>query len=140
MAKTFKLNAELFWTKDMVEYGMYQKDQPKPKYVANFYNLDAASVATLKEAGIKVQHNDEKGHYVSAKSIKAFTPVDKEGKQVPPLTIGNGSKCVVVGEAYEWEFGRKSGVSLSAKKIVVTDLIAYEAKEEQEEDEFDPIL
>lgn len=139
MAKTFKLNAELFWTKDMVEYGMFQKDQPKPKYVANFYNLDDSSIETLKEAGIKVQHNDDKGHYVSAKSIKAFMPVDMKGKPVPPLTIGNGSKCVVVGEAYAWEFGKKKGVSLSAKKIIVTELIEYAAQEE-EEDEFDPVL
>ena len=138
MAKTFKLNAELFWTRDMIEYGMFQKDQPKPKYVANFYNLDDGSVDTLKEAGIKVLFNEDKGHYVSAKSTRAFAPVDKAGKKVDVETIGNGSKCVVVGEAYAWEFGKKKGVSLSAQKIVVTDLVEYTSKEE--EDEFDPVL
>ena len=138
MAKTFKLNAELFWTRDMIEYGMFQKDQPKPKYVANFYNLDDDSVDTLKEAGIKVLFNEDKGHYVSAKSTRAFAPVDKAGKKVDVETIGNGSKCVVVGEAYAWEFGKKKGVSLSAQKIVVTELVEYTAKEE--EDEFDPVL
>lgn len=138
MDKTFKIKAELFWAKDMVEYGMFQKDQPKPKYVANFHNISDESVSRLKEAGIKVLHSDEKGHYVSAKSIKPFAPVDKAGNKVNPESIGNGSKCVVVCETYDWEYGKKKGTSLSAKKIVVTELIEYAAEEEEEE--FDDVL
>lgn len=138
MTKPFKINAELFWAKDMVEYGMFQKDTPKPKYIANFFNLDDNSIEVLTGAGIKVLFNEDKGHYVNAKSVRPFAPVDKTGNKVDPNTIGNGSKCTVVCESYAWEFGKKKGVSLSAKKIVVTDLIEYEAKEE--EDEFDPVL
>ena len=73
------------------------------------------------------------GRFVTCKSNFAIQPVDDDGKNIDPKTIGNGSKATLVLSTYEWKFAKKTGVAASAKRVVVTELVTYvpSAKEEE---------
>lgn len=45
------------------------------------------------------------------------------------MSIGNGSKAEALVGFYEWRYQKKEGVSPSLKKLVITELQAYEDAE-----------
>jgi hypothetical protein len=104
------------------------------EYQVDLCNLSDAAIEVLQGLKIPVKIRDdqpEKGHFITAKSknfvIKA---TDAEGK---PITakVGNGSKGVGLITPYPWNHkpSGKKGVGAGIRRIIVTDLIVYEAQE-----------
>jgi hypothetical protein len=54
--------------------------------------------------------------------------------------VGNGSKAIALIAPYEWKFKNKKGVSASLKKLVITDLVKYEAKDDVDMDDDEEAL
>lgn len=133
--KIIKVQAELHWAKDLQAFNDYTEE--KQQYVAHLYNISEDSVEKLKALGINPIDKSAKdiGFCLDAKSKKKFQPVDTEGKPIPVEKIGNGSKCTFVGFGYDWAWKNKKGVGFSVQKIIITDLIEYAAKVEDEEEE-----
>jgi len=105
-------------------------------YQVDICNLSVEDTAKLEGLGIDVKERDdkpEKGRFITCKSknfeIKAY---DVNGDEIDAV-IGNGSKCRAIIGTYEWKWKANAGVSPSLKKLVITDLVKYEAPEEQEE-------
>ena len=59
---------------------------------------------------------------------------DASGGDLSTVAIGNGSTATAVVGTFPWTWKNKKGVSPSLVKLVVDDLVAYEA-EAQEADE-----
>jgi hypothetical protein len=125
-----KITGTFYWA------NFYEKNQLSDAYQFDFGNLSEGAVKWLEENGVSVKNKgDEKGFYITYKSKQyPFKPLDDVGAVMDQeIKIGNGSQGVVVTGFYEWKFKNKKGVSPSAKKVLVTKLIKYEAKEEKEE-------
>lgn len=111
---------------------LYERNNMSGKYQVDLAELNNAQVEKLEDLGVTVRNkNNEEGNFVTAKSknyeIKAY---DKNGDEIKGTAIGNGSKATVLFDTYSWRSptGQK-GVSVSIKKLVITDLVAYDANE-----------
>ncbi len=60
------------------------------------------------------------------KSNYAIQPFDKDGAEIKDV-VGNGSKAIALIKPYSWKWKNKEGVSASLAKIVITDLVKYDA-------------
>lgn len=136
--KPIRVTGEIFYATDMVQFNEYT--EAAQKYVAQIGKLSEAAAEKLKEMGIHVGENELKGLNISCKSNYKHTVFDEDGNEIDPKIIGNGSKCVALVGTYEWKFGKKSGKAASLKKLIVTDLIKYEAKKKEKEEEFEDVL
>jgi len=99
------------------------------KYQVDLANLSEPAVAALEEMGINVNNKDGKGFYITCKSTKPITAYDKTSDPLDGVIIGNGSKAVAMIGFYDWSYGAKSGRSPSLKKLVIEDLVSYDAGE-----------
>lgn len=134
--KPTRITGELFYAKDMCEFNQYT--EANKKYVVQMGKLSEAAVAALEKQGIHVGEHEDKGRFVTCKSNYVIKPVDEEGNEIDPRTIGNGSKAVLLLAPYEWKFGKKTGMAASPRKVIVTELLTYVPKAtiESEEDEY----
>lgn len=134
--KLTRVTGELFYAKDMCEFNQYTEE--KKTYVCQLGKLSDAAVAAIEQQGIHVGDHEDKGRFVTCKSKFIIKPVDEDGNEVDPRTIGNGSKAVLLLSPYEWKFGKKSGFGATPKKVIVTELLTYVPKApiESEEDEY----
>lgn len=99
------------------------------KYQVDLANLSEPAVAALEEMGLNVNNKDGKGFYITCKSTKPITAYDKTSDPLDGVTIGNGSKAVAMIGFYDWSYGAKSGRSPSLKKLVIEELVTYDAGE-----------
>jgi hypothetical protein len=74
------------------------------------------------EKFIKLTKNLVKRDGNPAQSIKV---IDKHGKDVDPLIVGNGSKANVQYTTFEWEMAGRSGVKAILTALQITDLVEY---------------
>ena len=81
---------------------------------------------TVPYKGQRVADKPEKGWFLTVKSNYAIQPFDKDGKEIKDI-VGNGSKAIALIKPYSWKWKNKEGVSASLSKIVITDLIKYNA-------------
>lgn len=130
--KPVKIDATVMWA------FLKTKNEISNKYQVDLCNLSDADVKALKDIGIKVKSNEnkpEKGRFITCKSVNYEIPAyDTHGVEID-VVVGNGSKARALIGAYEWRFKRKTGVSPSIKKLVITDLVEYTREEEEEEEE-----
>jgi len=137
-----KLNAQLFWVNDSVTLNT-NFDPANKKYKLTVCNVSEKAAAKLNEEfGIKVKNNPEKPEYglhFNAKSLYAWEFKDDAGNLVQPGDIGNGTKAVIdVSGSYSHKFEKAHGkgpVVNSKGGVVITELVAREAKTSQEEAE-----
>jgi hypothetical protein len=119
-----KIKCDIYWAQHNKVNDM------SGKYQLNLCNLSEAAVAALEEMGITVQIGDDKkaemGRYITCKSEKAIRVYDTDGDEINE-NIGNGSKGKAMVGSYSWTYKNKKGVSPSLKKLVVTDLVEYNA-------------
>ena len=106
------------------------------KYQVNLSNLSAERINYFEDQGLEVRTKDiqpEMGTYITAKSNYPMTVVDKNGTLITDL-LGNGTVADVVFDIYEGKnkFGPYKGIGI--KKIIVTDLVSYSEKSEEEEE------
>jgi hypothetical protein len=132
MTEQVKLkDVTLMWAK------LDKVDDMSGKYQVELTNLNQDHVAAISSLGVEVRNNKdkpEKGFYVTCKSTRPMTALDKEGgilKQV----IGNGSKANVLLGSYDWTFKGKKGKSPTIAKMIVTDLKAFEGSDDNDDDD-----
>ena len=71
---------------------------------------------------IKLTKNCVKRDGNSAQTIKV---IDKHGKDVDPLIVGNGSKANVQYTTFEWDMAGRSGIKAILTALQITDLVEY---------------
>ncbi len=111
-----------------------EKNDLSDKYQVDLCNLNDAQVEKLEDLGLVVRNKgDDRGNFLTAKSSKyPITPYTTSGDEIHEK-VANGSKASVLFDTYEWNFKNKTGVSMGIKKLIVTDLIAYEAAIDEED-------
>ena len=92
-------------------------------------NMDKASLALLKKAGVTVRNKgDEKGDFITLKGSPQYPPkiTDSKCNLLPePVAIGNGSKVKVPFNTYEWDFKGKKGVNVGLNSVMVIDMVTF---------------
>lgn len=135
MSKVIPVNAELYWT------CYEQKNEMSGKYQVDVCRLSDAAQAALSKEGMNVRNKgDERGAFVTCKSTNPMRLYFDTGEQITGLAVGNGTKATVSLSPYEWEFKGKKGVSPSAKRIVVKELIEYAAADEDIDSDYEEAL
>ena len=134
--KPVKIGGELFWANWMNQFNTRFNEDNK-KYECTIGNLSDKAAEALKELGIQIKEKDTMGKYIVGKSLYVFEPVDEDGKPVDIAKIGNGTKVTALVSSYRHKMSAKYGAAPSIKKIIVTELVQYEAgpKEAEEEDD-----
>jgi hypothetical protein len=130
--KPVKIEATVMWA------FLNKRNDMSGDYQVDLCNLSDEDSKALKEIGVTVKYNEakpEKGKYITCKSknyeIDAY---DTHGdKLAEDIVVGNGSKCRAIIGTYSWKFKNKSGISPSIKKLVITDLVRFERRDEEEE-------
>lgn len=113
-----KIKATIMWAQ------MNKVNEMSGKYQVNLCDLSDAAVEAIEAMGIEVKDKEGFGKYITCKSAKPMKAFDEDGDEINE-EIGNGSKAKAIITAYEWKYKNKKGVSPSAKKIVITDLVEY---------------
>jgi len=139
---SLKLNAQLFWINDAVTLNTSFDDNNK-KFKLTVCNVSPKAAERLSaDFGIKLKSNPEKpeyGLFFNAKSLYAWEFKDDAGNVVQPGDIGNGTKAIVeVSGSYDHKFAKAHGkgpVVNSRGGVVITELVAREAKTMEEEAE-----
>lgn len=139
---SLKLNAQLFWINDAVTLNTAFDDNNK-KFKLTVCNVSPKAAERLSaDFGIKLKNNPEKpeyGLFFNAKSLYAWEFKDDAGNTVNPSDIGNGTKAIVeVSGSYDHKFAKAHGkgpVVNSRGGVVITELVAREAKTMEEEAE-----
>ena len=125
--KPVKIQAEIMWA------FFTEPNSMSGKFQCDLCNLTDNAVKALESMGLqprKREDKPEKGWFLTVKSNYAIQPYDNSGKEIHDV-VGNGSKAIALIKPYEWSWKNKKGVSASLAKIVVTDLVKYEAEEAQ---------
>ena len=118
--KPVKIKGTVFWA------CLKKVNQMSGTYQVDIGELSEAAVKALEAMGITALHKDTQGFYITCKSRYEIFAVDEDGDRITE-DIGNGSKAVCLISPYEWKFKNKKGVSPSLKKLVITELVKYEA-------------
>jgi len=118
-----KIKADVMWAY------LDRQNEMSGKYQVDLCNLSDAAVNALEEMGLTVRQKDDKGYFITCKSNNAIKAFDKNGDIIDGISIGNGSKAEALVGFYEWRYQKKEGVSPSLKKLVITEIQAYEDAE-----------
>lgn len=115
-----KIKADVMWAY------LDRQNEMSGKYQVDLCNLSDAAVNALEGMGLTVRQKDDKGYFITCKSNNPIKAFDKNGDIIDGVSIGNGSKAEALVGFYEWRYQKKEGVSPSLKKLVITELQAYE--------------
>ena len=119
--KPLKIEADIMWA------FLDTPNQMSGKYQVDLCNLSQGAIKALEDSGVNVRNKEGKGFFITAKSKNyPITAVDKAGAPIS-AKVGNGSKGVALIKPYAYKVNGKSGVGVGINKLIVTDLIAYEA-------------
>lgn len=124
--KPVKIQAEVHWA------FFKEPNSMSGKFQCDLANLSTAAVEALESIGLaprKREDKPEKGWFLTVKSNYAIQPFDKDGAEIKDV-VGNGSKAIALIKPYSWKWKNKEGVSASLAKIVITDLVKYDANGE----------
>ncbi len=132
MTEQVKLkDVTLMWAK------LDKVDDMSGKYQVELTNLSKDHVEAISGLGVEVRNNKdkpEKGFYVTCKSTRPITALDKEGGILKQL-IGNGTKANILLGSYDWTFKGKKGKSPTVAKMIVTDLKVFEGDDAEDGDD-----
>lgn len=132
MTEQVKLkDVTLMWAK------LDKVDDMSGKYQVELTNLNQDHVAAISGLGVEVRNNKdkpEKGFFVTCKSTRPMTALDKEGSILKQV-IGNGSKANVLLGSYDWTFKGKKGKSPTIAKMIVTELKVFEGDDNDDDDD-----
>lgn len=129
-----KIKADLMWAY------LDNRNEMSGKYQVDLCNLSPAAAQALADQGIDVKTKEDKGAYITCKSNNIIRAFDNNGNPIEGISVGNGSKGIAVVGAYNWTFRNKEGTSPSLKKLVVTDLVAFQEGDAVSVDDDDDIL
>ena len=122
-SKPVVINATVFWCEHN------KTNEMSGKYQVVLGNLSDKAVLAIETAGVAVRNKgDEKGDFITCKSMKPIRIYDADGDEIPPqVNIGNGSKAVAQIGFYPWSFKNTKGVNPSLMRINVSELVEFEA-------------
>ena len=138
--KPVKIQAEIQWA-------FFDKvNDMSGKFQCDLANLSDTAVKALEEIGLAPRKGalpevmqtikPATGWFLTVKSNYAIQPFDKEGNEIKDI-VGNGSKAVAMIKPYSWKWKNKEGVSASLAKIVITDLVKYDANGDSKIEDLD---
>lgn len=118
--KPILMKTTLYWCE------LNKKNKFSDKYQLVLGNLSPAAVEALSEINVEARNKgDERGYFITCKSMQPIQAKTKEGVIIPEdVLIANGSEAVAMVGSYEWKSGE--GWSPSLNKLTITDLIEYE--------------
>tara|TARA_B110000967_G_C18901607_1_gene575807 strand:+ start:8249 stop:8662 length:414 start_codon:yes stop_codon:yes gene_type:complete len=97
------------------------------KYQVDIGKLSSKAVDALSVMGIAVRNKgDDRGNYVTVKSINPIQPAFGGIDAVESSLIGNGTKANAAIKPYHWDFKGKQGTSPSLAKLLVTEVAVYD--------------
>ena len=132
LAKPVKVKADIMWC-------FHNKpNEMSGKFQMDLCNLSDNAVKALESLGLEVRKREdkpEKGFYITCKSTVPMKVFDANGNDLQSVAIGNGSTATAVVGAYAWSWKNKKGTSASLVKLVVDNLVAYDAGEAEEDAE-----
>ena len=135
--KPVKIQAEVQWA------SFDKVNEMSGKFQCDLANLSDSAVKALEAIGLeprKREDKPEKGWFLTVKSNYAIQPYDADGAEIKD-PVGNGSKAVALIKPYSWKWKNKEGVSASLAKIVITDLVKYNAGgDDADDDNLDDVL
>lgn len=137
MSLTKFVDVTLYWP------FLYERNNLSNKFQVDISGLSDAQVEKLEDLGLTVRNKgDERDNFLTAKSSKfEIKPYDKNGTELKGVTIGNGSKATILFDTFSWKNpAGKSGVSMSIKKLIVTDLVEYAKESDAEEEDVVEVL
>jgi hypothetical protein len=132
LAKPVKVKATLMWCNHN------KVNEMSGKFQVDLCNLSDNAVTALEGIGLEVRKREdkpEKGFYITCKSTVPMKVFDASGNDLNNIAIGNGSTATAVVGAYSWSWKNKKGTSASLTKLVVENLVAYDAPDGVEEAE-----
>lgn len=132
LAKPVKVKATLMWCNHN------KVNEMSGKFQVDLCNLSDNAVTALESLGLEVRKREdkpEKGFYITCKSTVPMKVFDATGNDLNNIAIGNGSTATAVVGAYSWSWKNKKGTSASLTKLVVDNLVAYDAPEAEQETE-----
>lgn len=134
--KPVKVSGSLYWANWMKNFNT-KFNEANDKYECTVGDLSDKACAALKELGINIKNKEGMGNYIVGKSKYVFEPTLEDGTPVDIERIGNGTKVHVLVSSYRHKMSAKFGAAPSIKKIIVTELVQYEAgpKEAEEDDD-----
>lgn len=122
---------------------LYERNGLSGAYQVDISNLSDAQVEKLEDMGINVRNKgDDRNNFLTAKSKNfEIKPYDTSGNELKGVTIGNGSKATIVFDGYSWKNpAGKKGVSMSIKKLIVTDMVEYISDGVSADEEIEEVL
>lgn len=120
--KPIKLKAKTYWA------NLLKENEMSGKFQVDISNLSDNAVRALEDMGIEVKNKgDDRGFFVSCKSKHPIRAYDTSGNELKDVLVGNGSDVTCTISAYDWTFKNKKGRSPSLIKLVVTNLISFNA-------------
>jgi hypothetical protein len=118
-SKPIKIQGEIMWA------FLDTPNKMSGKYQVDICNLSKPAVEALRGIGLEARKKEDKGYYITPKSMNfAIKVTDSEGA---PITakVGNGSKGIALVYAYESK-SKPGLICAGISSLQVTDLIVYE--------------
>lgn len=125
MTDAVKIKADIMWAY------LNKPNELSGKYQVDLCNLSDKAAKALEEMGLEIKQKEGKGNYITCKSTRPIVAFDDGGSAIDSTILGNGSKAVALVGAYEWAYQRKKGVSPALRKLVITELVAYNGMSEE---------
>jgi hypothetical protein len=129
--EVIKFNATLEWA------NLTSPNEMSGKYQVDLCCLSDKAAKALESMGLAVRSREdkpEKGNYITCKSTNIIRATMQDGADVDTL-VGNGSKGTATVGFYDWSFKGKKGRSPSLKKLVITELVSFDAQDDYDTDE-----
>lgn len=123
MSNRVVVKSELQWAQ------LEEKNQLSGKYQVDVCQLSPAAVEALEALGIQAKYKEDRGQFVTCKSVFPIEAKMADGTSLKGVKIGNGTQATVVIEPYHWKSPTgKAGISPSICKngLVVTELEIYD--------------
>jgi len=110
-----------YWT------SVYKINEMSKKYQLDVCNLSKEAIETLKGFGVQIKNKeDERGDFVTAKSVKIQKIIDGKGAAWDPnKLIGNGTKIEAVLSLYDHPMSSKYGTGVGYIEVRVKELVEY---------------
>lgn len=97
------------------------------KYQVDISKLSSKAVDVLSSMGIEARNKgDDRGNYITVKSVNPIHPAFGGIDAVDSSLIGNGTKANAAIKPYHWDFKGKTGTSPSLAKLLVTEVAVYD--------------
>jgi hypothetical protein len=121
--KPLKIEADIMWA------FLDTPNQMSGKYQVDLCNLSKNAIKALEEAGVSVRNKEDKGFFITAKSKNYPIKAEDTNGNAISAKVGNGSRGIALIKPYPYKVNGKSGVGVGINKLVVTNLVEYQAQE-----------